>query len=89
FEVYLSETRIDLETGLESEGSQEVMTSNIETLRRTEEKVISEVEDAAQEAVASLRERMPGPESAAEGVYAHEKGTPPRKGVTLEMTSSD
>jgi hypothetical protein len=43
---------------------------NAEVLRRSEEQIANEVERAAEEALASKRERMPRPESAAEGVYA-------------------
>ncbi|HSE96679.1 MAG TPA: thiamine pyrophosphate-dependent enzyme, partial [Blastocatellia bacterium] len=89
FEVYLSEGSIDLETGAESESTDGLRARNMETLRRVEEKVISEVDDAAQEAVASLRDRMPRPESAIEGVYASGRDINPAKPVTIEITSSD
>ncbi|HKG21359.1 MAG TPA: hypothetical protein VKC34_05625, partial [Blastocatellia bacterium] len=43
---------------------------NAEILRRSEERVIKEIDRAAEEALESSRTRMPVPESAAEGVYA-------------------
>jgi hypothetical protein len=43
---------------------------NAEILREAEERVIGEVERSAEEALESSRNRMPVPESAAEGVYA-------------------
>lgn len=41
-----------------------------DTLRSIEERVIREVDEAAEEALASARGKMPLPESAAEGVYS-------------------
>ncbi|MEK6302543.1 MAG: thiamine pyrophosphate-dependent dehydrogenase E1 component subunit alpha [Acidobacteriota bacterium] len=70
YETYLIEQGIDLETGAAAERSTDLRRGNADVLRRSEERVANEVEQAAEEALASKRENMPRPESAAEGVYA-------------------
>ncbi|HET9531912.1 MAG TPA: thiamine pyrophosphate-dependent enzyme, partial [Blastocatellia bacterium] len=89
FEVYLSETDLDLETGERVQSSDSLKNHNIDLLSRVEAKVTAEVDGAAQEALASLRDRMPRPESAAEGVYADLKGAGRHPGVTISATRSD
>jgi len=56
-------------------------------LRESEERIINEVDRAAQEALASFRDRMPVPESAAEGVYADGAGSAssPAPGVEVKQ----
>src|SRR6185295_2898909 len=70
YEAWLIEQSIDLEKGVAAERSDELLRRNAEALRRLEERVASDVEQAAQEALASKRGNMPCPESAAEGVYS-------------------
>ena len=69
FEAFLLEDSLDLETGRRVNGTDELRQRNAEVLRRSEERVVNEVERAAQEALTSAREKMPRPASAAEGVY--------------------
>ncbi|HET8674976.1 MAG TPA: hypothetical protein VFO63_04240, partial [Blastocatellia bacterium] len=70
YETYLIEGNVDLQNGerLERPGSRSEQ--NADTLRRIEERVIREVDEAAEEALRSARARMPLPETAAEGVYS-------------------
>ena len=70
YEAWLIEQGIDLENGAAAERSVELQRRNSEALRRLEERVANEVEQAAEEALASKRGNMPCPESAAEGVYS-------------------
>jgi TPP-dependent pyruvate/acetoin dehydrogenase alpha subunit len=68
YEAYLIESGLDLERGTRARrGPRE---RNAALLRRIEERVIAEVDRAAQEALSSARDCMPKPESAAEGAYA-------------------
>src|SRR5262245_144626 len=69
FEAYLIGGDLDLETGRRADGAA-FGTRNADLLARIEEKIIAEVDRAADEALESTRERMPEPESAACGVYA-------------------
>jgi TPP-dependent pyruvate/acetoin dehydrogenase alpha subunit len=73
FENYLIEGPLDLETGRRMKQTAVIRELNAEILRRAEQRVIKEIERAEEEALESLRTRMPRPESAAEGVYAPEK----------------
>jgi TPP-dependent pyruvate/acetoin dehydrogenase alpha subunit len=70
YENYLLEGAIDLETGRRVKRNDDLRERNGEVLRRLEQRVIDEVERAAEEALESKRTNMPRPESAAEGVYA-------------------
>ena len=70
FETFLVEDTLNLETGRRVKRTDGLRERNIEVLQRSEELVVIEVERAAQEALASAREKMPRPASAAEGVYA-------------------
>ncbi|HWP44646.1 MAG TPA: thiamine pyrophosphate-dependent enzyme, partial [Blastocatellia bacterium] len=89
FEIYLTECDIDLETGVRGGGSDSLRHRNAEVLRRAEAKVTAEVERAVEEALSSLRDRMPRPESAVEGVYADAVGRDRRQGITIGSTSND
>jgi 2-oxoisovalerate dehydrogenase E1 component len=70
YESYLTERDLNLETGKREPASEGLRQSNAQVLRRAEERVIAEVERAAEAALASARTRMPKPESAAGGVFA-------------------
>ncbi|HEX8087439.1 MAG TPA: thiamine pyrophosphate-dependent enzyme, partial [Blastocatellia bacterium] len=70
FENYLIEGALDLETGRRMKQTAVIRELNAEILRRAEQRVIKEIERAEEEALESLRTKMPRPESAAEGVYA-------------------
>ncbi len=70
FETYLIEGALDLETGHRSETTDDLRKRNKEALKLIEERVIAEVDRATEEALVSLRTRMPKPASAAEGVYS-------------------
>lgn len=70
FEHYLIEGALDLETGRRMKQTAVIRELNAETLRRVEERVIKEIERASEEALESMRTKMPRPDSAAEGVYA-------------------
>jgi TPP-dependent pyruvate/acetoin dehydrogenase alpha subunit len=70
FENYLIEGVLDLETGRRMKQTAVIRELNAEILRRAEERVIKEIDRAAEEALESLRTRMPRPDSASEGVYA-------------------
>jgi len=73
YETWLTEGRIDLESGKRADNTPQVKDRNAEALRRIEQRVTEEVDQAAEEALVSFRTNMPHPESAAEGVYASEK----------------
>ncbi|HLG15806.1 MAG TPA: thiamine pyrophosphate-dependent dehydrogenase E1 component subunit alpha [Blastocatellia bacterium] len=70
FETYLIEGTLDLESGRRVRRSAALRERNQELLRHSEARVTAEVEQAAEDALASVRTRMPQPESAVEGVYA-------------------
>ena len=70
FETYLIEGTLDLESGQRLRRTAAMRERNAEILRHAEERIISEVERAAEEALASKNTKMPLPESAATGVYA-------------------
>ncbi len=72
FEAYLIEGTLDLATGQRMRRTNHMRESNAEILRQAEEGVTLEVEQAAEDALASSRERLPIPESASEGVYANQ-----------------
>jgi pyruvate dehydrogenase E1 component alpha subunit/2-oxoisovalerate dehydrogenase E1 component alpha subunit len=72
FETYLIEGKLDLESGSHAGRSNELREKNMRILAASEQRVIEEVERAAEEALASKRDRMPKPEAAADGVYADE-----------------
>ena len=82
FETYLIEGAIDLETGERHDDAGTRRDRNREVLRKIEERVIREVDDAAQEAIESSRGRMPVPETAAEGVYSMKEALNEEKPVT-------
>jgi len=69
FEVFLTEGTLDLESGQRARRTKSLRERNAQMLRRAEERIISEVEAAQEEALLSARAKMPRPESAAEGVY--------------------
>lgn len=69
FETYLTNGNIDLESGKQTPPSDALRNSNAEVLRRAEQRVIEEVEQAATSALASKNSRMPSPQSALIGVY--------------------
>jgi TPP-dependent pyruvate/acetoin dehydrogenase alpha subunit len=71
FETYLIEGTLDLATGRRLRRTNRMRESNAEVLRQAEEGITIEVEQAAEEALASSRARLPLPESASEGVYAN------------------
>lgn len=70
FETFLTEDSLDLDTGRRVKQAEAPRRRNAEVLLRSQERVVREVECAAEEALASGRDKMPRPESAAEGVYA-------------------
>lgn len=72
YENWLIESSIDLESGARVENTDETRNRNREVLDRIEKRVISEVDQAAEEALVSYRTMMPQPGSAAEGVYVSE-----------------
>jgi 2-oxoisovalerate dehydrogenase E1 component len=72
FESFLTGGGRELATGERPGPSKELKEKNAECLRQAEAEVTAEVERAAEEALASFHNRMPPPESAAEGVYGSE-----------------
>lgn len=70
FENYLIEGALDLETGRRLKPTAVIRELNAEILRRSEDRVIKEIERASEEALGSLRTKLPRAESASEGVYA-------------------
>jgi pyruvate dehydrogenase E1 component alpha subunit/2-oxoisovalerate dehydrogenase E1 component alpha subunit len=76
FETYLIEGTLDLDSGTRMRRTAAMRERNSEILRRAEERMIIEVERAAEEALLSRNARMPRPESAATGVYAEAETTP-------------
>lgn len=72
FETYLIEGALDLESNRRSDKSDDLRERNRQVLMSAEQRVVDEIERAAEEALASARTRMPRPESAATGVYADE-----------------
>jgi 2-oxoisovalerate dehydrogenase E1 component len=70
FEYYLIEDTLDLESGRRTRRSPALRERNAAVLTGVEQRVIGEVESAAEQALASVRDRMPDPQSAAGGVYA-------------------
>ncbi|HJZ68187.1 MAG TPA: thiamine pyrophosphate-dependent dehydrogenase E1 component subunit alpha [Blastocatellia bacterium] len=83
YENHLIEGAIDLETGGRARSGEKLRERNADVLRRIEQRVIDEVERAAEEALDSRRNNMPAPKSAAEGVYA------PMKPAFVEATARD
>jgi TPP-dependent pyruvate/acetoin dehydrogenase alpha subunit len=69
YETYLIEGTLDLESGRRVKHTDRLWENNAEVLRSLEDRVILEVEHAAEEALESARINMPRAESAAEGVY--------------------
>lgn len=70
YETFLIEGNLDLTRGRVADSSNTLRESNAEMLRLIEQRVTNELEQAAEEALASARSNMPEAESAAEGVYA-------------------
>jgi TPP-dependent pyruvate/acetoin dehydrogenase alpha subunit len=70
FETFLIEDSLDLEADRRVKRTEALRRRNLEALLRSHQRVVSEVEQAAEEALVSGRDKMPRPESAAEGVYA-------------------
>jgi TPP-dependent pyruvate/acetoin dehydrogenase alpha subunit len=75
FETYLIEGTMDLETGRRVKRTAALKQRNADVLGRAEQRVNMEIDRAAEEALSSLRERMPIPESAANGVFAPFSGS--------------
>jgi TPP-dependent pyruvate/acetoin dehydrogenase alpha subunit len=73
YETYLIEGTMDLESGRRVKRSDALRERNADTLKRVESQVIEEIDRAADDAVASSRNNMPEPRSAAEGVYSEVK----------------
>ena len=70
FETYLTEGALDLESGMPAPSGPGLRERNASLLQQTEARVITEIEQAEREALASRTAEMPRPESAATGVYA-------------------
>jgi TPP-dependent pyruvate/acetoin dehydrogenase alpha subunit len=70
YEAHLIGSTVDLETGRRIKRSPVLREKNAAVLRQAEERVTAEVESAASSALSSVRDRMPRPDSAADGVYA-------------------
>lgn len=70
YETYLIEGSLDLESGRRTKRSAALRARNAEVLRLLEQRVIDEVDQAANEALESARTNMPRPESATDGAYA-------------------
>ena len=75
FETFLINGSVDLESGLRQPRTADMRERNAEILRRAEQRVIAEVEQAAVEALESRTARMPLPESARTGVYSDSSTT--------------
>jgi TPP-dependent pyruvate/acetoin dehydrogenase alpha subunit len=75
FEAYLIEGTMDLASGRRLRRTESLRQRNSEILAEAETHIIAEVEQAAEDALKSSRERLPVPESAAQGVYA-DQATP-------------
>jgi TPP-dependent pyruvate/acetoin dehydrogenase alpha subunit len=73
FEIFLTDGTLDLETGRRMKRSAALKERNVDVLKRAEEKIVNEIDRAAEEALASSRENMPRGESASDGVYSDEK----------------
>jgi TPP-dependent pyruvate/acetoin dehydrogenase alpha subunit len=86
YETYLIEGAVDLETGERQDNAGFRRDQNREVLRKIEERVIREVDEAAQEAIESSRSRMPRPETAAEGVYSTKESLNEQTPVTSRST---
>jgi len=69
FETFLIYGTLDLESGLRQPRNAALGDRNGAVLRRAEQRIIAEVEQAAVEALASRNTKMPLPESARTGVY--------------------
>lgn len=86
FETFLIEGTLDLANGQRLQGTGSMRQHNTEILNQIEERITLEVEQAAEEALRSGRERLPLPESAGEGVYANRH---PDKEQKLSAVASD
>jgi TPP-dependent pyruvate/acetoin dehydrogenase alpha subunit len=75
FETYLIDGDLNLETGQRSRHAA-FKETNARLLHEIEEKIVTEVEEAAGQALESARSRMPDPESAANGVFAGPESEP-------------
>jgi TPP-dependent pyruvate/acetoin dehydrogenase alpha subunit len=74
FESYLIEGTLDLTSGRRLRRTENLRQRNTEILAQAEARITLEVEQAAEEALLSARQRQPLPESAGEGVYAETNG---------------
>jgi len=72
YESYLLAGSVNLESGRTVEQAGNMSDLNREVLERVEERVLAETERAEQEALRSVRERMPVPESASSGVFCED-----------------
>ncbi|HEU4391572.1 MAG TPA: thiamine pyrophosphate-dependent dehydrogenase E1 component subunit alpha [Blastocatellia bacterium] len=70
FEHYLVGGLVDLETGKRLKRPGAFRKKNAGVLERIEQRVIAEIDQAAEEALLSARTRQPQPESASENVYS-------------------
>ncbi|HKV40974.1 MAG TPA: thiamine pyrophosphate-dependent dehydrogenase E1 component subunit alpha [Blastocatellia bacterium] len=78
YEAYLLEGEVELNNARTPEDAMSMRERNAKVLRQIEERVIQEVDRAAEEALASVKHQKPRPQSALEGVYADSSlpGTP-------------
>jgi TPP-dependent pyruvate/acetoin dehydrogenase alpha subunit len=86
FENYLIEGTLDLASGRRLRRTENMRQRNTEILAEAEARITKEVEQAAEDALLSARQRQPVPESAGEGVYA--EGTAD-SGQTFSAMASD
>jgi TPP-dependent pyruvate/acetoin dehydrogenase alpha subunit len=79
YETYLIEGTLDLESGRRTRRTAGLRERNEAILQQTEARVLNEIEQAEQDALASAKTRIPIPESASEGVYREAKQEAGRK----------
>jgi TPP-dependent pyruvate/acetoin dehydrogenase alpha subunit len=84
FETYLIEGTLDLESGRRMRRTSAMRDRNAEILRLAEQRVIIEVEQAAENALASRKTKMPLPESAATGVYGEGSAAGDKQLVSID-----
>jgi TPP-dependent pyruvate/acetoin dehydrogenase alpha subunit len=75
YETYLIEGTMDLESGRRVKRSNALRERNADSLKRVESQIIEEIDRAADDALASSRNNMPEPRSAADGVYSSVEAT--------------
>jgi TPP-dependent pyruvate/acetoin dehydrogenase alpha subunit len=87
FETYLIEGTLDLESGQRVKRTDSLRKRNAEQLNRLEALVTQEVEQAAEEALASARTNMPKGVSAASGVYSGAQTVVSEEATTANVAS--